>query len=213
MHFLPQQIDDYIVAHSAREPELLQKLNRETNEKVLQPRMLSGNYQGRLLSLLSKMISPKRILEIGTYTGYSALCLAEGLAANGELHTIDINEELYDLQKRYFEASPWKDQIKQHLGDAAEIIPSLKGDFDLVFIDADKPNYPTYYKLVIDRLKSGGIILSDNVLWSGKVIQELQEDDESTKALLEYNKLLVEDDRLETVMLPVRDGLTISRKK
>lgn len=213
MHFLPQQIDDYIVAHSAREPELLQKLNRETNEKVLQPRMLSGNYQGRLLSLLSKMISPKRILEIGTYTGYSALCLAEGLAANGELHTIDINEELYDLQKRYFEASPWKEQIKQHLGDAAEIIPSLKGDFDLVFIDADKPNYPTYYKLVIDRLKSGGIILSDNVLWSGKVIQELQEDDESTKALLEYNKLLVEDNRLETVMLPVRDGLTISRKK
>lgn len=213
MHFLPQQIDDYIVAHSAREPELLQKLNRETNEKVLQPRMLSGNYQGRLLSLLSKMISPKRILEIGTYTGYSALCLAEGLAANGELHTIDINEELYDLQKRYFEASPWKDQIKQHLGDATEIIPSLKGDFDLVFIDADKPNYPTYYKLVIDRLKSGGIILSDNVLWSGKVIQELQEDDESTRALLEYNKLLVEDDRLETVMLPVRDGLTISRKK
>ena len=213
MHFLPQQIDDYIVAHSAAEPELLQQLNRETNEKVLQPRMLSGNYQGRLLSLLSKMIRPQRILEIGTYTGYSALCLAEGLAADGELHTIDINEELYDLQKRYFEASPWKDQIKQHLGDAAEVIPSLKGEFDLVFIDADKPDYPTYFKLIIDKLRSGGIILSDNVLWSGKVIQEVQEDDESTKALLEYNKLLVEDERLETVMLPVRDGLTISRKK
>ena len=213
MHFLPQQIDDYIVAHSAEEPELLQKLNRETNEKVLQPRMLSGNYQGRLLSLLSKMLNPKRILEIGTYTGYSALCLAEGLTADGELHTIDINEELYDLQKKYFEASPWKEQIKQHLGDATEIVPSLKGDFDLVFIDADKPNYPTYYRLVIDKMKSGGIILSDNVLWSGKVIQEIQEDDESTKALLDYNKMLVEDERLETVMLPVRDGLTISRKK
>ena len=213
MHFLPQQIDDYIVEHSAKEPELLQKLNRETNEKVLQPRMLSGNYQGRLLSLLSKMLNPKVILEIGTYTGYSALCLAEGLSSDGVLHTIDVNEELFDLQKRYFEASSFSNQIVQHLGDAADIVPTLEEEFDLVFIDADKPNYPTYFRLVIDRLKPGGIILSDNVLWSGKVIQELQEDDESTRALLEFNKLLVEDERLETVMLPVRDGLTISRKK
>ena len=146
MHFLPQEIDDYVVAHSAKEPELLQKLNRETNQKVLQPRMLSGHYQGRLLSMISKLVRPQRILEIGTYTGYSALCLAEGMAENGILDTIDVNEELYDLQKRYFEASPWKEQIKQHLGDATEIIPALKGDFDLIFIDADKPNYPKYFR-------------------------------------------------------------------
>ena len=213
MHFLPQDIDDYVVAHSAKEPELLQQLNRETNQKVLQPRMLSGHYQGRLLSMLSKLINPQNILEIGTYTGYSALCLAEGMKSNGILHTIDINEELMDLQKRYFDASPWKDQIIQHLGDATEIIPSLKEDFDLVFIDADKPNYPIYFQQIMEKLRPGGVILSDNVLWSGKVIEPLKEDDESTKALLEYNRLLAEDDRLETVMLPVRDGLTISRRK
>ena len=212
MHFLPQDIDDYVVAHSEREPELLQQLNRETNQKVLQPRMLSGHYQGRILSILSKLIHPQKILEIGTYTGYSALCLAEGMQKDGILHTIDINEELVDLQKRYFEASPWKNQIVQHLGDATEIIPSLKGDFDLVFIDADKPNYPTYFRLIMEKLKKGGVILSDNVLWSGKVVAEVKEEDESTTALLNYNKLLVEDERLETVMLPVRDGLTISRK-
>jgi predicted O-methyltransferase YrrM len=213
MHFLPQEIDDYVVAHSAKEPELLQQLNRETNQKVLQPRMLSGHYQGRLLSLLSKLINPQNILEIGTYTGYSALCLAEGMKNGGVLHTININEELMDLQKRYFEASPWKEQIVQHLGDATEIIPSLKADFDLVFIDADKPNYPTYFQQIMEKLRPGGVILSDNVLWSGKVVEPVKEDDESTKALLEYNKLLAEDERLETVMLPVRDGLTISRKK
>lgn len=213
MHFLPQQIDDYIVEHSAKEPKLLQRLNRETNQKVLQPRMLSGNYQGRILSLISKLVQPKAILEIGTYTGYSALCLAEGLSSDGILHTIDINEELTDLQKKYFEESPYKDQIKQHLGDATEIIPTLEEKFDLIFIDADKPNYPEYFRLVMEKLNPGGIILSDNVLWSGKVIQPLQEEDESTKALLGYNKLLVEDERLETVMLPVRDGLTISRRK
>ena len=213
MHFLPEDIDDYVVAHTAKEPELLQQLNRETNQKVLQPRMLSGHYQGRLLSMLSKLINPKHILEIGTYTGYSALCLAEGMGSDGILHTIDINEELVDLQKRYFEASSWKDQIVQHLGDATEIIPSLKEDFDLVFIDADKPNYPIYFQQIMEKLRPGGVILSDNVLWSGKVVEPVQEDDESTKALLEYNKLLAEDDRLETVMLPVRDGLTISRRK
>lgn len=213
MHFLPQEIDNYVVAHSAKEPQLLQQLNRETNQKVLQPRMLSGHYQGRLLSMLSKLINPKNILEIGTYTGYSALCLAEGMRSDGILHTIDINEELVDLQKRYFEASPWNDQIVQHLGDATEIIPSLKEDFDLVFIDADKPNYPIYFRQIMDKLLPGGVILSDNVLWSGKVVEPLQEDDESTKALLEYNKLLAVDERLETVMLPVRDGLTISRRK
>ena len=213
MHFLPQEIDDYVVAHTQKEPELLQKLNRETNQKVLQPRMLSGHYQGRLLSLISKLVRPQHILEIGTYTGYSALCLAEGMAENGILDTIDVNEELYDLQKSYFEASPWKEQIRQHLGDATEIIPTLKEDFDLIFIDADKPNYPKYFKLIMGKLRSGGIIISDNVLWSGKVVEPVKEDDESTRALLEYNRLLAEDERLETVMLPVRDGLTISRRK
>ena len=213
MHFLPQEIDDYVVAHTAKEPELLQQLNRETNQKVLQPRMLSGHYQGRLLSLISKLVQPGNILEIGTYTGYSALCLAEGMARNGILHTIDVNEELFDLQKRYFDASLWKEQIKQHLGDATEIIPSLKGDFDLVFIDADKPNYPKYFQLIMEKLSPGGVIISDNVLWSGKVVEPVEEDDESTKALIEYNRLLAEDERLETVMLPVRDGLTISRRK
>ncbi|MGI0107907.1 O-methyltransferase [Salinimicrobium sp. WS361] len=213
MHFLPQEIDDYVVQHSAKEPELLQQLNRETNQKVLQPRMLSGHYQGRLLSLLSKLINPQNILEIGTYTGYSALCLAEGMKAGGILHTIDINEELLDLQKRYFEASPWKEQIVQHLGDATHIIPALKENFDLVFIDADKPNYPDYFQQIMEKLRPGGVILSDNVLWSGKVVEPVKKDDESTQALLEYNRLLAEDDRLETVMLPVRDGLTISRKR
>lgn len=213
MHFLPEDIDEYIVSHSQKEPELLSKLNRETNQKILQPRMLSGHYQGRVLSLLSKIKMPKTILEIGTYTGYSALCLAEGLSKNGVLHTIDLNEELYDFQKRYFDKSEYSKQIIQHLGDAAEIIPTIDSRFDLVFIDADKPNYPKYFELVIEKMNPGGIILSDNVLWSGKVIEKLQEDDESTRALLEYNKMIVEDPRVETVILPIRDGLTLTRLK
>lgn len=213
MHFLPEDIDAYIVSHSQKEPELLSKLNRETNQKILQPRMLSGHYQGRVLSLLSKIKMPKTILEIGTYTGYSALCLAEGLSKNGVLHTIDLNEELYDFQKRYFDKSEYSKQIIQHLGDAAEIIPTIDSRFDLVFIDADKPNYPKYFELVIEKMNPGGIILSDNVLWSGKVIEKLQEDDESTRALLEYNKMIVEDPRVETVILPIRDGLTLTRLK
>ncbi len=213
MNFLPEKIENYIVAHSEKEPELLAILNRETNQKVLQPRMLSGHYQGRVLSIISKIKAPKTILEIGTYTGYSALCLAEGLQKNGVLHTIDINEELYDFQKKYFKKSEFGNQIKQHLGDATEIIPQLKEKFDLVFIDADKPNYPNYFNLIIEKINPGGLILSDNVLWSGKVIEKVKADDESTQALLKYNKMLAEDPRLETVVLPVRDGLTISRFK
>ncbi|MUP46764.1 O-methyltransferase [Gramella sp. BOM4] len=213
MHFLPEDLDDYIVAHSAKEPELLAKLNRETNQKMLQPRMLSGHYQGRVLSLLSKIKMPESILEIGTYTGYSALCLAEGLTAGGKLHTIDVNEELFDFQKKYFESSPYSKQIKQYLGDATEIIPQIDEKFDLVFIDADKPNYPKYFELIIGKMNPGGIILSDNVLWSGKVVEKVKTDDESTQALLVYNKLLAEDPRVETVILPLRDGLTISRVK
>ncbi|WP_026933647.1 O-methyltransferase [Christiangramia echinicola] len=211
MHFLPEDIDDYIVSHSQSEPELLARLNRETNQKVMQPRMLSGHYQGRVLSLLSKMKMPETILEIGTYTGYSALCLAEGLTRNGVLHTIDINEELFDLQKKYFNESDHAGKIRQYLGDATEIIPSIESNFDLVFIDADKPNYPEYFELIISKMNPGGIILSDNVLWSGKVIEKVRKDDESTQALLEYNKLLNEDPRVETVILPIRDGLTLTR--
>ncbi len=213
MHFLPEDIDEYIVEHSQKEPELLSKLNRETNQKVMQPRMLSGHYQGRVLSLLSKIKMPKSILEIGTYTGYSALCLAEGLTDGGMLHTIDVNEELYDFQKKYFERSEYAGQIKQYLGDATEIIPGIDSNFDLVFIDADKPNYPRYFELIIEKMNPGGVILSDNVLWSGKVIEKVKEDDESTQALLKYNKMIAEDPRVETVILPIRDGLTLTRVK
>ncbi len=211
MHFIPEDLDTYVVNHTQKEPELLQQLTRETYQKILQPRMLSGPYQGRVLSMLSKLIHPKKILEIGTYTGYSALCLMEGIQQDGELHTIDINEELEDFQRKYFDLSPYGKQIYQHIGDASKIIPDLDIKFDLVFIDADKPNYPTYFEIIIGKMNSGGIILSDNVLWSGKVIEKVSEDDLSTKALLEYNTLLVEDHRIETVLLPIRDGLTISR--
>ena len=211
MHFLPEDIDDYIVEHSQKEPALLSALDRETNQKVMQPRMLSGHYQGRVLSLLSKMKMPGTILEIGTYTGYSALCLAEGLAKDGMLHTIDVNEELFDFQKKYFEKSEYSQQIIQHLGDATEIIPNIDSKFDLVFIDADKPNYPKYFELIIGKMNPGGIILSDNVLWSGKVIEKIKEDDDSTIALLKYNKMLAKDERVETVILPIRDGLTLTR--
>lgn len=211
MHFISETLDDYVVAHSEKEPALLQQLTRETYQKILQPRMLSGHFQGRILSILSKLVSPKTILEIGTYTGYSALCLCEGLQKNGILHTIDINEELEDFQRKYFDLSPFGNQIKQHIGDATQIIPTLNETFDLVFIDADKPNYPNYFHSIINKMKPGGVILSDNVLWSGKVIEKLNPKDVSTKAVLEYNKLLAEDPRVETVLLPVRDGLTISR--
>ncbi|MGJ8592164.1 MAG: O-methyltransferase [Aquaticitalea sp.] len=213
MHFLSDKLDEYVVEHSENEPELLQRLSRETYQKILQPRMLSGHYQGRVLSMISKLVQPKNILEIGTYTGYSAICLAEGMQKDGELHTIDINEELADFQRSYFEASGNSQQIFQHIGDALEIIPDLDISFDLVFIDADKENYVNYFHLIIDKIKSGGIILSDNVLWSGKVIEPLEKDDISTKAILEYNQLLKTDSRIETVLLPIRDGLTISRKK
>jgi predicted O-methyltransferase YrrM len=213
MNFLPKKIDDYAVAHSQDEPELLQQLNKETWQKVLVPRMLSGHFQGRILAMLSKLVQPIVILEIGTYTGYSALCLAEGLTKNGMLHTIDHNEELVDLQKKYFDRSAYKGQIKQYLGNALEIIPTINDNFDLVFIDADKSNYSNYFHLVIDKMNRGGIILSDNVLWSGKVIETPDPKDEDTKALIAYNTLLKEDPRIETVLLPIRDGQTISRVK
>ena len=213
MHFISEKLDDYVVKHSEEEPALLKALTRETYQKILQPRMLSGHYQGCVLSMLSKLIRPKVILELGTFTGYSALCLAEGLDKNGVLHTIDINEELVDFQKKYFDKSDYGTQIIPHLGSALDIIPTLETTFDLVFMDADKPNYITYFHQIIDKLNSGGVILSDNVLWSGKVIEELNPSDVSTKIVLEYNALLKNDTRLETVLLPIRDGLTVSIKK
>ena len=213
MHFISEKLDEYVVKHSEDEPALLKALTRETYQKILQPRMLSGHYQGRVLSVLSKLIRPKVILEIGTYTGYSALCLAEGLDQKGVLHTIDINEELLDFQRFYFDKSDYGSQIFQHLGPAVDIIPTLDNTFDLVFMDADKPNYINYFNQIIDKLNPGGVILSDNVLWSGKVIKALDPNDLSTKIVLDYNKLLKEDPRLETVLLPIRDGLTVSIRK
>ncbi|GAB5565870.1 MAG: O-methyltransferase [Winogradskyella sp.] len=212
MFFLPEKLDSYVVAHSEQEPELLQQLTRETYQKVLQPIMLSGPYQGRVLSMISKLVRPKTILELGTFTGYATLCLAEGLQTNGEIHTIDINEELEDFQRLYFDKSGFGDNITQHIGNAIDIIPTINKTYDLVFIDADKPNYCNYFQLIVDRLNPGGIILSDNVLWHGKVVEPLQNKDNSTKAILDYNRLLKEDPRVETVVLPIRDGLTISRK-
>ena len=213
MNFLPESIDAYVVDHSQQEPEILKQLNKETWQKVLNPRMLSGAFQGRVLSMLSKLIQPTTILEIGTYTGYSALCLAEGLTKEGKLFTIDKNEELEDFSKAYFEKSDYSNQIKQLVGNALDIIPAIPQKFDLVFIDADKSNYVNYFNLIIDKMNSGGVILSDNVLWSGKVVEELDPKDMDTKALLIYNALLNNDERIETVLLPIRDGLTISRVK
>lgn len=213
MSFLPENIDKYVVDHSQQEPDILKQLNKETWQKVLNPRMLSGAFQGRVLSMISKLIQPSIILEVGTYTGYSALCLAEGMKKDGILYTIDKNEELEDFSKGYFKKSGFENQIKQLAGNALEIIPQIDEKFDLVFIDADKSNYVNYFNLIIDKMNTGGVILSDNVLWSGKVIEELDPKDVDTKALLEYNKLLNEDDRIETILLPIRDGLTISRVK
>jgi len=211
MHFISQELENYIEQHSEKEPELLAALNKETYQKVLLPRMLSGHFQGRVLSMLSKLIRPLNILEIGTYTGYSALCLCEGMQENGKLHTIDIKEELVDFQRKHFNKSPWANQIVQHLGEAIDIIPTLDLKFDLVFIDADKENYINYFELIVPKMNKGGVILSDNVLWSGKVLEPLQKNDLSTKILLEYNQLLKNDPRVETVLLPIRDGLTVSR--
>jgi len=211
MHFLSEDLEDYVAAHSQAEPELLAQLNKETYQKILLPRMLSGHFQGRVLSMLSKLIRPTSILEIGTYTGYATLCLCEGMQENGIVHTIDIKEELIDFQRKYFDKSPWGSQIVQHLGEAVTIIPKLETQFDLVFIDADKENYLNYYEMIVPKMKQGGIILSDNVLWSGKVVEPLKEGDLSTKILLEYNQRLNNDSRVETVLLPIRDGLTVTR--
>lgn len=213
MHFLSEELENYAAQHTEDEPLLLQELNKRTHLNVLQPRMISGHFQGRFLSLLSKMVLPRTILEIGTYTGYATLCLAEGLHPEGVLHTIDIKEELTDLQREFFDRSGYGSQIVQHLGKAADIIPSLDTTFDLVFIDADKQNYAHYFDLVIEKMNRGGIILSDNVLWSGKVVEEVKHNDKHTQALMAYNQKIKDDPRVETVLLPIRDGITLSRVK
>lgn len=210
MEFLPDALEDYVSQHTTPENELLQQLNRETNAKVMMPRMISGHLQGRFLAMMSHMIKPKTILEIGTYTGYSAICLAEGLQEGGTLHTIDINEELEDMVRGYFSKAGLTESMQYHIGNALEIIPTLDGPFDMVFIDADKINYANYYDQVIDKVARGGYILADNVLWSGKVIQEKQ--DKDTAALVAFNAKLMADPRVETVMVPIRDGILIARK-
>ncbi|HDZ03760.1 hypothetical protein LCGC14_0286520 [marine sediment metagenome] len=213
MHFLSPLLESYLADHSQEEPKLLQELTRETHLKVIQPRMLTGHFQGRVLSLLSKLINPVNILEIGTYTGYSALCLAEGLQKDGQLHTIDVNAELAQIQRTFFDRSDYGSQIIQHVGNALDIIPKLDITFDLIFIDAEKKQYDNFLEAVLPKTKSGSVILSDNVLWSGKVVEPLDPKDVTTKVLLDYNKKLSEHPLLETVLLPIRDGLTLSRVK
>ena len=203
------KIEDYIEKNSSKEPEILKDLNKETYLKVLNPRMLSGHLQGRFLSIISKLIKPKKILEIGTYTGYSAICMAEGLIDNGIVHTIDINEELVSIQKKYFKKTKTTNSIIQHVGDAKEIIGKIDESFDLVFLDADKENYIEYYNLCIDKVRSGGLIIADNVLWTGKVIDPESYDDELTQYLIDFNKIIAKDNRVENIILPLRDGLNI----
>ena len=202
--------NNYALLNSDSVPNLLLELEKETHQKVLQPRMLSSSLQGRLLSLFSNIIRPKTILEIGTYTGYSTICLAEGLSKNGKIHTIDNNEELVTIQSKYFKKSTFDKKIFFHLGNAVEIIPKLKGPFELVFIDADKMNYKKYFDFVIPKMSKGGLIISDNVMWSGKVLDKFDSIDESTVALKKYNKKLKNDPRVKTTILPFRDGLSLS---
>ena len=211
MDFISEKLTQYISENSSKEPEILAKLNEETYQKVLQPRMLSGHIQGRFLSMISKMKSPSCILEIGTYTGYGTLCLAEGLLNGGKIFTIDRNEELLKIQNKYFKMSGKRDKIIQLNGNAKDILENLDESYDIVFIDADKENYIEYFNIVSERLNNNGIIISDNVLWSGKVLNSPSKNDYETNILIEFNKTLNEDERFETIILPIRDGLSISR--
>ena len=210
-NFINKDIFEYSEKYSQQEPKILQELNRETHLKVLNPRMLSGFFQGRLLSIISKLIKPKKVLEIGTYTGYSAICIAEGMNKNGIIHTIDKNEELNTIQKKYFKKSGLENNIIQYNGCALDIIPKIEEKFDLIFIDADKENYINYFNLVIDKLNNNGVILADNVLWSGKVINS-EDHDLTTNVLREFNRMVNNDKRVETILLPIRDGISIIRK-
>lgn len=213
MEFLPTLIAQYSEEHTSPEPEYLKELVRETHLKVLMPRMLSGHLQGRFLSMISYLLAPKRVLEIGTYTGYSALCLAEGLPSDGKIITLDINEELEGIVTKYIQKGGFEGKIEYKTGNALEIIPTLQETWDMVFIDADKINYLEYYHLVFDNVRSGGWIIADNVLWSGKIVEEVKSNDKDTNALLKFNKFVQEDTRVENILLPIRDGLMIARKK
>lgn len=213
MEFLDKELDEYIENHTQQESNILQELNRETYLNVLMPRMLSGHLQGRVLAMFSKMIQPQHILEIGTYTGYSALCLAEGLIENGHLHTIDIDEERDEMVRQYISKSDYKDKITTHIGPALEIIPNLKQQWDIVFIDADKINYSNYFNLVLNNVKKGGFIIVDNVLWSGKVLEKNRTKiDKDTEAIMQFNDIVHQDNRVENVLFPIRDGLMVVRK-
>ena len=213
MQFLDPALDAYCETHSGFEPSYLKELATETQEKVEMPQMLSGHLQGRFLSLLSHLVQPKIIVEIGTFTGYSALCLAEGLAPGGKLHTIDVNKDLEEMRQRYFRMAGMEDRIVQHIGPAKLLIKQLPGPFDLVFIDADKSNYPNYFDRVVDKVRNGGLIIADNVLWSGKVLAPSEEHDADTQALIEYAARVHADPRVDPVMVPLRDGLLVARKK
>ena len=212
INFIDDNILNYSISKSEKESKLLNDLYRETYLKVLNPRMISGHYQGRILSLISKIISPKKILEIGTYTGYSAICLCEGMDKDGILHTIDNNKELVEIQNKYFKKANLTNKIVQHSGDAKNIIPSIDEEFDIVFIDADKESYPEYYDLIINKVRSGGIIIADNILWSGKILEKVEKDDQATQSIIEFNNKIIEDDRVKNIILPIRDGLNIVRK-
>ncbi len=213
MSFLPKEIEAYAERMTTPETEILHQLSRETHLKVLRPRMLSGNMQGKLLQFISQMLKPERILEIGTYTGYSAICLAKGLKNNGLLHTIDNNPELEDIIKKYINKAGLQENIVLHIGEALNIIPTLEENFDLVFLDADKENYMQYYELSLAKLNKGGVIIADNVLWNGKVLYEPSKKDIETQSIIELNNHIVNDPRVENLLLPFRDGLMIARKK
>ncbi len=206
-----ERVNSYLESICDDESPLLKTINRETYLRETMPHMMSGHYQGRVLSMISKLVGPKRILEIGTFTGYASLCLAEGLKASGELHTIDINQEQQERVQGYFDQSPFAAQIKYHIGDALDIIPTISGDFDLVFIDADKKRNLLYYEMLVERVPSGGVLMIDNVLWKGKVFEDRA--DNQTKQVLELNNILAKDTRVEKLILPVRDGLFVLRKK
>lgn len=212
MEFIDEKIEAYALTHSQPESDVLKKLNRETHLKVLQPRMLSGHLQGNFLSMISKMIQPKQVLEIGTYTGYSAICLAQGLQAGGKLHTIDNNEQLEKMARMFFEQAGLSNKINYYIGDALTVIPTIKEQFDIVFIDADKKNYSNYYDLVFDQVRPGGYIIADNVLWSGRILDLEKNNDVDTIQIDEFNKKVHQDTRVEHQLIPIRDGLMIARK-
>ena len=213
MDFISDDIMTYAINHTQDESNLLKALNKETHQKILQSRMISGHFQGRVLSFISQLIRPETILEIGTYTGYATLCLAEGLTKNGKIHTIEINEELIDFQKKYFDKSKFKNQIFTYIGDAIDIIPKLKLKYDLIFLDADKANYPNYMEMVVPKLKRGGVLVADNVLWNGKVLDYQQKrDDIETKGIKLFSELVKKNSSLQTLLLPIRDGLMMCRK-